>query len=388
MERYDAVVVGAGGGVGSAALYHLALRGARVLGLDRFTPGHDRGSSHGLTRIIRLVYMEDPRYVPLLRRAFELWRELEDESGVELYRETGMVYFGPPEGWVMRGLLASASEHELVVERLTPSEAMTRWPGLRVSDEMAVLFDPRAGVLAVEEATRVAAEHAVRHGAELRCGVTVEGWRVDGDEVLVETDRGTVRAGRLVLVPGPWARDLLGPLGAPLEVQRKPLFWFGADERYHVDRGFPVFFAETASGAYYGFPVEGPQGIKVAEHKLYGSAWTAGGEVVTDPLAVDRGQHPEELARMRGFLRAHLPQVDADALQGHAVCMYTMTPDEHFVLDRHPDHPQVCFAAGLSGHGFKFAGALGESLAELALDGHTSLSTEFLQLARFQEGPA
>ncbi|HKA55388.1 MAG TPA: N-methyl-L-tryptophan oxidase [Candidatus Binatia bacterium] len=371
MSTYDCIVIGTGG-VGSAALYHLAGRGARTLGLDRFPPGHDRGSSHGDTRIIRLAYFEHPNYVPLLRRAYQLWAELAERRGQQLYHETGLLQLSHPAGEVVPGVLRSAHEHDLAVEELTAGEVAYRFPGLRVPAPMTAVFERCAGYLKVEACVLAYVQEASKLGAEVRSGEAVLGWRADGSGVVVTTDQARYAAARLVITPGAWAADLLGDLGVRFTVRRKSLFWYEAPPVYGVE-GCPIFLYETPTGIFYGYPQIDHFGLKVAEH--------SGGQVVTDPLTVDREIDPQDRRRVEDFLARHLPDVSR-TLRRHVVCLYTMSPDGHFIVDRHPRHPQVAFVAGLSGHGFKFACVLGEVLAELALDGRTHAPSEFLACDR------
>jgi sarcosine oxidase len=373
MDCYDAIVLGTGG-VGTAALMHLARRGVRALGIDRFAPGHDRGSSHGHTRLIRQAYFEHPDYVPLLLRAFELWHDLEAAGGETLYQQVGLLEIGPPEGEVLRGVRASAAAHKLPIENLSAAESMRRFPAFRVPPDCQAVFETRAGYLLVERCVRAHAEQAVRLGARLQVGETIRSWRPEGSGYVVETDAARYAADRLIVAGGPWAGQLLGDLGISLKVLRKPLFWFR--ERGDVcraDRGCPTFFYELPHGCFYGVPRIDEAGIKAAEH--------TGGAVVDDPLAVNREVDPAEERRVASFAGEFLPGATTERI-GHAVCMYTMTPDVHFVVDRHPEHPGVVFAAGLSGHGFKFTGVLGEVLADLAVAGHTTRPIGFLSAAR------
>ncbi|MBI4601444.1 MAG: N-methyl-L-tryptophan oxidase [Planctomycetes bacterium] len=369
----DCIVLGAGGGAGSAALFHLARRGARVLGLDRFEPGHDRGSSHGETRIIRRAYFEHPGYVPLLLRAYELWADLEARSGRRLLVETGLLQVGPPDGAVVPGVLRSAREHGLEVEELAAAEIEGRFPGFRAPPGFRGVLERRAGYLLVEECVRAHAAEARRLGAELRAGRAGDAaleWRAEGGGVAVRTGSGEHRAASLVIAPGPWAPALLRGLGLALEVRRKPLLWYRtATPDYRADRGAPAFLFELPEGVFYGFPEIAGGELKVSEH--------TGGERVEDPLRVDRSLRDSDRAPVERFLARQLPGVTPECLR-HAVCMYTMTPDEHFVLGRHPAHARVAFAAGLSGHGFKLTCVLGEALADLALDGATRLPVGFL----------
>ncbi|HJQ81889.1 MAG TPA: N-methyl-L-tryptophan oxidase [Lacipirellulaceae bacterium] len=399
MNHYDAIVLGAGG-VGSAVMLHLARRGARVLGIDRFHPPHDRGSSHGHTRVIRQAYFEHPDYVPLLVESYRLWRELEQQVGRHLFHQVGLIQAGPPEGHVVPGALRSAAQHNLAVEQLSANEIEKRWPGLRAAHHLIGAYEPGAGYLLVEDCVRAHLDAARAAGAEFLGETEVEAWSASGDEVRVKTARGEFTANRLVITAGAWAgRNLLPlPMGEgrgegaqspkspnpnplpkgegtiKLTVRRKSLFWFeAAAAEYEVANGFPVFLFELPHGVFYGFPKLDARGVKVAEH--------SGGRTVNDPLVVDRSIDRDERERLIQFLSAHLPGV-SNKVMDHAVCLYTMSPDENFIVDRHPAHSNVVFAAGLSGHGFKFVPVLGRALAELALDGGTKLPIGFLSLGR------
>jgi sarcosine oxidase len=369
---FDAIVIGAGG-VGSAAMFHLAARGARVLGLDRFPPGHDRGSSHGRTRIIRQAYFEHPDYVPLLYRAYELWAELGERRGRPLLHEIGLLQVGPADGPVLSGVRESARQHRLEVDDLSPRQIAERFPGFRANDDWSGLFERRAGYLDVEACAVAHVEEAVKLGAELSTGVEVQGWTAKPDAIEVVTSAGGFQAARLVVAAGPWAPQLLRDLGIRMEVRRKPQFWYPADDFYRADRGCPAYLFDLPDGIFYGVPAIDDFGLKVAEH--------TGGRMVADPLSVNRDLDPVDQGRVERFLAAHLPGVRR-ICSHHSVCMYTVTPDEHFVVDRHPADPRVVFAVGLSGHGFKFTGVLGEALADLALDGRTELPIGFLAVSR------
>ncbi|MCA9230907.1 MAG: N-methyl-L-tryptophan oxidase [Planctomycetales bacterium] len=375
MERYDAIVLGAGGGVGSAALWHLAQRGVQVLGLDRFEPPHDRGSSHGQTRIIRQAYFEHPDYTPLLLESYRLWEELETLVGRQLYHEVGLLQVGPADGVVVPGVLRAAREHCLEIEQLDAAEIHQRWPGLAVPTELVGVFERRAGYLLVEQCVMAHLEAAQRAGAELRCPVEVRSWS-PGELIRVETSAGAFATERLIVAAGAWAGPLLADLGVPLEVRRKSLFWYAVQgQHYEAAQGFPGFLFELPDGVFYGFPQIDNRGIKVGEH--------TGGLPVADPLLLDRSLHREEQRQVETFLGRHFPAASAKNTD-HAVCMYTMSPDEHFVVDRHPSCPGISFAAGLSGHGFKFTSVLGQALADLSLEGKTDLPAEFLSLGRLQ----
>ncbi len=373
MKNYPAIVLGVGG-VGSAALYHLARRGVAALGIEQFDLGHDRGSSHGQTRLIRQTYFEHPDYVPLVRRAFDGWRALQDAVGERLYHEVGLLQIGPPEGEVMRGVRQSARQHDVPIENLSAGETERRFPGLRVPEDCDAVYETQAGYLRVERCVLAHANEAVRLGAQLHTGETVRAWRAEGSGAVIETDRDHYAADRLIVTAGAWSAALLADLGVPLEIRRKPLYWFGTgSDVYRAEQGFPGFLYDLPEGCFYGFPQIDSAGIKVAEH--------SGGRVVADPLSVDREVDAEDQARVAGFVKRHLVQATTECL-GHAVCMYTMSPDGHFLVDVHPRHPQVALAAGLSGHGFKFVGVLGEELARLACEGQVDAKAKFLGLGR------
>jgi len=373
MKHYDCIVLGTGG-VGSAACWQLSRRGAAVLGLDRFPPGHDRGSSHGQTRIIRQAYFEHADYVPLLLRAYELWAELEQAAGQTLFEGIGLLQIGPADGAVISGVLRAAALHSLPVETLSATESNRRFPGFHVPDHLTAVFESRAGLLHVEACVRAHAAAAVAAGAELLSGLTVQGWDAKPGEVVVRTDRGDFRAAKLIVTAGAWSADLLACPQVPLRVLRKHIYWFPAPRPEHqASRGAPTFLYELPHGVFYGFPAINADGLKCGEH--------SGGEPVLDPLHDPRLADERDQQRVSSFVGDYLPGV-APQFHSRSVCFYTMSPDEHFVVDRHPQHANVCFAAGLSGHGFKFTGVLGQVLADWTLEGKTALPVEFLSMDR------
>ena len=373
MTHYDAIVLGTGG-VGSAAAWQLARRGARVLGIDRFPGGHDRGSSHGETRVIRQAYFEHSDYVPLLLRAYELWRELEAVSGIDLLHQVGLLQVGPADGGVVPGVLRSAREHGLEVDELSAADAEKRFLGFHIPREYAAVFERKAGYLRVERCVLAHLAAAKECGAEFRFGVTAKSWQADDRDVRVATDQGDFTADKLILTAGPWAPQMLSSLGIPLQVLRKHLYWFANnDASYRQESDCPTYLYEMPGGVFYGFPQIDDLGVKAAEH--------TGGVSVSDPLTADRSLDPTDLARVAQFLADYLPGVGRQMLR-HSVCYYTMSPDGHFIVDRHPASDRVVFAAGLSGHGFKFTSVLGQVLADLALEGQTELPIRFLRLGR------
>ncbi len=373
MGQWDAIVVGLGG-MGSATAAMLARRGVRVLGLEAFEPLHTRGSSHGRSRIIREAYFESPDYVPLIRRAYELWRELEGLTGRDLLRITGGLNIGHPQSAFVAGALHSARQHALPHEVLDAEVTASRFPALRLPSDFVAVYEPHAGILDPEACVGAFHSVAVEAGASLRFQEPVRRWRVEGDGVLVETDRGIERAERLVLTPGPWAPQVLGGLGVPLRVQRVVNVHFEPDDpaRFAPER-LPVYLLDVREGDYYGFPALPGQGIKFGRHDR--------GEICTADT-IRREVSAQEVEALRDVLNRYLPGA-ATSVSRVVTCMYTMTPDAHFVIDRHLEWPQVVIGCGFSGHGFKFASVVGEILADLALDGRTRHPIGFLSLRRF-----
>ncbi len=373
-NTYDVIVVGLGA-MGSATLHQLSRRGLRVLGLEQFTPAHARGSSHGKSRIIREAYFEDPRYVPLVQHAYTLWAELEAESGVTVFHQTGGLMIGAPDSEVVTGARLSAELHGLAHEMLSADDLRQRFPLFHVRDIDVAVYEPRAGMLAPEKAITAFVDLARRQGAEVRSEEAMLSWRAVGDGVEVTTTQGTYQAGRLVLTVGAWAGKVFAELELPFVVQRNVLYWFDpvAHAEQFTPERFPIFIQDLEPGlAWYGFPDTG-DGVKLALHHF--------GET-TDPDALRRTVSETEVAFMRDVIARHMPDANG-ALRESAACMYTNVPDDHFVIDVHPDHPAVIVASPCSGHGFKFSSALGELLAEMAMGVPVSFDTSLFSLARF-----
>ncbi len=367
------LVVGLGA-AGSAAALTLARRGARVTGLDRFRPPHPHGSSHGRSRVIREAYYESPAYVPLVRRAYELWQALERDGGRPLLRQTGGLMLGPEGGSLVSGARRSAETHGLPFELLDAAGIRRRFPAFHAPAGTVGVLEPRAGFLDPEAAIETALTLAARAGADLRFEVSVTGWRGTPSGVRVETSAGPLDADQVILTPGAWAPALLGGNAAPLSVERQVMYWFAPARPEGFGVGaLPVFIWEWEPGRlFYGIPDHGA-GFKVAQHH--------GGETTTADT-VRRRVLPEEVAGMRQLLRRFIP--DADGPPTDAVtCLYTNTPDHHFVLGPHPDEPRVLLGSACSGHGFKFASVLGEVLADLALTGRCGFDLTPFRPARF-----
>ena len=375
----DVIVLGLGG-MGSAAAAHLAARGVRVLGLEQFTPGHALGSSHGDSRVIRQAYFEDPAYVPLLLRSYELYADLEATSP-GILTVTGGLMVGTASSETVAGSLASAQQHGLPHEMLDADAIRTRFPLFAPAEDTVALFEERSGFVRPEQTVREHLRRAEVAGADLRFGERVLGWTATDRGVTVHTSESAYDAGRLVIAAGVWAPSLLANLGLPLRVERQLMHWFaptGPIEPWQVGR-HPVWIWEaTPEVQSYGFPSYGAaeDGVKVT---FYRDGHRDGG---ADPDALDREIHDDEVARLADHLSTRLPTLPGRHLRGVA-CMYTTTPDQHFVIARHPGHATVTVAAGFSGHGFKFAPVVGEILADLALDGSTRHPISLFTPSRF-----
>ncbi len=372
MTHYDVIVIGLGG-MGSAAAYRLAQRGQKVLGIDQFAPVHNLGSSHGGSRITRQAYLEGPDYVPLLLRAHEMWDELERDSGRSLFTRCGAVMGGPPESRTIAGSTLSAEKFDIPHEILDAAEIRHRFPTITPADDEVALWEPGAGFVSPEGSVAAHLQLAARHGAELHHEEQVFTWTTTETGVRVGTASSYYTAERLVLCPGAWAPVLLADLGVDFKVRRQVQYWFEpADVRPFTDH--PVYLWETAEGGqFYGFPAHTTQGVKVAVH-LGGTPCTAD--------TIDRRIHDDEVRAVADVVGSRIPTLPA-TFRRAATCLYTNTPDEHFVIAPHPRHPRVVVASGFSGHGFKFVPVVGEILADLVVDGETRHPIALFDPARF-----
>jgi sarcosine oxidase len=375
---YDCIVLGLGG-FGSAALYQAAARGLSVLGLEQFSIAHDRGSSHGETRIIRKAYFEHPDYVPLLLRAYELWRDLERSEGLSLMHLCGLMLAGPAEGETIAGARLAARQHNLNLQDVSLADRSAKFSSFRFPDDIDVVYEAEAGFLEVERCVRAHLDAAIRSGARVRANEEAHKVKPIGHGWRVYTSEGKYETSALIVTHGAWAPAILRHLGLPglpLEVVRKPQFWFPVRSTTHVEeQGTPCFYFEMPAGHFYGFPSCDGQTIKAAEH--------SGGERVdhNHPTHLNREVEPADWENLAGFLRECVPDVDPQPVRS-SVCMYTVTPDHHFIVDRHPEQEHIAFGAGFSGHGFKFTPVIGEALVDLAIDGRTRHPIEFLSVHR------
>ncbi len=386
-QRYDVIVVGVGG-MGSAAAYHLARRGRRVLGVERFDIPDEMGSSHGGNRVIRKAYFEDPRYVPLLHRAYELWGELETQAGEKLLHVCGGLNIGPADHPCIAGVRESVAQHGLAHEVLTAEEIQRRFPALRPGEGDIGIYEADAGFVLPERCVLAHVEQARRLGAEIQAREAVREVRPGARSVTVATERGEYDAETVVVSAGAWLGSMLegvgtaavakqGGFGLPLRVERQVQCWFEPVRAEECAPGrLPVFIQFFADRSYYGLPHFGRPGVKVCRHH--------GGATVTAET-VDRTVSSADEEDVRGFVRAHLPAADGRLLSAK-VCLYTNTPDEHFVIGRHPAAERVMIVSACSGHGFKFSAVVGEIVADLIVDGRSRHEIGMFAPGRFGAG--
>ena len=376
---YDMAIVGLGG-IGSAIAAHCAGRGASVVGLEKFGPIHDRGSSHGKSRMIREAYFEDAAYVALVLRSYELWRELERKTAEQLLRITGVLSVGREESEIISGTRRSAAEHELKLETWSRRQVQERYPSLRLLPDEVALFEAEGGVLDPERAVGAHLKVAQTAGAHLRFQTSMRTWDANESGITIDLDNDTrISARTLILSLGPWFKETMAALGVPLRIQRNVQAWFSPSATSYKADNFPAFLLDRAGlpAPLYGFPDFG-DGVKAAFHG-FGQLTTA------DELdrEIDAGRDVEPIARA---MEEWMPGAAATVREAKP-CMYSLTPDGNFVIDRHPQHANVILCGGFSGHGFKFAPVIGEIAADLALDGASRHRIDFLSLKRFALTP-
>ena len=371
---HDVIVVGLGA-MGSAALYHLARRNISAIGLERFEPGHERGSSHGRTRIIRHGYFEHPSYVPLVRRAAAMWRELETASGRPLMTITGIAEIGRPDSTLVTGTLAAAQQHQLSHEVLTAHDLMRRYPAFRLPQDYVAVIQPDAGFVDAEAGIRAHLRLAAAAGADIRTGEEVLSVEQVGERVRVTTGRKVYEAGHALVTAGPWTGSLVPELAATLEVTRQVLLWVRPSQPELFRTGwFPVFMIESEHGIHYGFPLQDDGLLKIAKHHHAGE--------VVDPDTCDRIVSAADQAAITAPLFQMLPAA-AGPVADAKTCLYTMSPDGDFIVDRLPGRERIVVASPCSGHGFKFAPVIGQALADLAQTGRTPVDIRRFRLSRF-----
>lgn len=374
-SKHDVIVVGVGG-IGSATTYHLARRGLDVLGLERYDIPHTKGSSHGYTRIIRRAYYEDPSYVPLIERAYDLWDQLADETGRDIIHRTGSIDAGPPDDPVFAGAKGSCEEHDIPYEILDGVELAERFPGYQLPEDYRAVYQADGGFVVPEEAIVGHVEAAQKAGAIVHAREPVEGWtETAAGGVTVETVHETYEADALVLAAGAWNRKLAGALQGLARPERQVLAWFQPETPglFQPD-SFPVWNLSTPEGRFYGLPVYRVPGFKLGKYHHR--------DEQIDPDDWNQEPEPADEQLLREFTESYFPEAAGSTMR-LATCMFTNSPDEHFILDTLSEHPQVAVGTGFSGHGFKFASVIGSILADLAVDGETDHLIEQFRLDRF-----
>ncbi|MCC6769874.1 MAG: N-methyl-L-tryptophan oxidase [Gemmatimonadaceae bacterium] len=372
---FDVAIVGLGA-MGSAAAYQLARRGQRVVGIDRYAPPHAMGSSHGRTRMIREAYFEDPIYVPLVQRAYALWAELERAAGGRtLLVRTGGLMIGPEQGALVSGTLRSAQAHGLPHEVLDARALHRQYPAFSPLDDMVGIRDPRAGILLPEQIITAQLALAEHHGAQLRRDTVVHGWERTDQGLAIRAGDEVVTARQLVVAAGAWTSTLLGERIVPLRIERQVIHWFdpAQEPEYFTPDRMPVSMWELHNGSLFYTKPDLGDGVKIGMHH-------GGQDVNID--TIDRGISDLEDALIYDLLRRFVPFAKGHP-RDRAVCMYTNTPDRHFIVDRHPSEPDVLILSPCSGHGFKFASVVGEFAADLVITGTSSFDLSCFALSRF-----
>lgn len=373
MQHYDAVIVGAGS-MGMAAGSFLARQGVKTLLVDAFDPPHDKGSHHGDTRIIRHAYGEGRQYVPLALRAHQLWNELEQASGQRLLHQTGVLSVASAGSPFLDETIASAKEFSLPIQIMDAHEIQRNWPGITVPEDFTGCFETSSGVLFSEDCIRAYRKLAVDYGARVLVNTAVTDLVIEQHGAIIKTDEAAFTADKLIVCAGAWTGGIMSAIGLPLQPMRKTVAWFEAEEALFQSQKFPAFLFTLAEEQYYGFPSFNGSGVKIGRHD-------AGQPVDPEQPLLPFGSLPEDEGGMRHFLQTFMPKAAGVLKQGR-VCKYTLTPDEHFIIDQHPNYSHVIIASGFSGHGFKFASVVGEILSQLVLHGKTEQDISCFSISR------
>lgn len=381
-NSFDIIVIGVGS-MGSATCYYLSQRGCKVLGLEQFTISHEFGSHVGQSRIIRKAYFEHPDYVPLMERAYTNWKQLEQNSGEQVYFETGLLYAGKTTNEIIKGVKQSAALYNIQLEQLKVDEAANRFRQFEFPANYEILFEPKAGFIPPEKSIRLYASEAKENGATILSNEKVIEWKEDGNNIIVKTDKDSYQCKKLVITAGAWAGKMIPGFTDKIKVTRQVVAWIKTkkDDQFELNK-FPCWMIgdDDKHGCYYGFPLLDtkkfgePAGLKLAHHFPYQT---------TDPDYVNRKTTEDDLENVKYCLNKYLPGV-FDSFLSTKICLYANSPDENFIIDKLPGFEEnVSIACGFSGHGFKFASVIGEILADLATEGKTGLPVEFLKATRF-----
>lgn len=373
--NYDAIIIGAGS-MGMAAGYYLSKSGKKTLLLDSFNPPHNKGSHHGDTRIIRYAYGEGEEYVPLVIKAQELWNDLEKVSGRKIFTQTGVLNVGKEESDFIQNTISSARKYSLPLDIMDANKVQNRWSGITLPNDFIGCFEPTSGVLKCKESIKAYRELAELNGATLLSNRKVTGIFVQDNHVTIKTDNETFYSKSLVVSAGAGSKDLLSmiDLDMPLTPVRKTFAWFDVDETTYNHSSFPAFGFVTPQGTYYGFPSIDGMGLKVGRHD-------GGDQINPDKEMIEFGKKAEDIEDLTQFLNQYLP--NTPKLKYGKTCMYTLTPDDKFIIDLHPKHSNVAIAAGFSGHGFKFSSAVGQALSNLIISGKYEIDISHFSIKRF-----
>jgi N-methyl-L-tryptophan oxidase len=375
--NYDVIIIGAGS-MGMAAGYFLSKSGKKTLLLDSFNPPHNKGSHHGETRIIRYAYAEGEEYVPFILKAQELWNDLERATGKQLFIQTGVLSVGYEESDFIQNIISSAKKYSLPLDVIDSNEVHNRWSGITLPNDFIGCFEPTSGVLKCEESIKAYQELAELNGATILTNSRVRGISIRDDRVTIKTDEQTFYSDALVVSAGAWSGNLLSmlDLDIPLTPVRKTFAWFDANENIYNHNRFPAFAFETSQGLYYGFPSIDGFGLKVGRHD-------GGNQINPDEMMIGFGEIAEDEEDLVQFLNQYIP--DIRQLKYGKTCMYTLTPDDKFIIDLHPKYSNVAIAAGFSGHGFKFSSAVGQALSNLIISGKNEIDISQFSINRLKK---
>ena len=381
-DKFDIIVIGVGS-MGSSACYHLSKRGYKVLGLEQFCITHENGSHTGQSRIIRKAYFEHPDYVPLLSRAYKGWKELEEETGEQIYFKTGLLYSGRANDEIIKGVKLAASLYNIPLENLDKYLLEKKFSPFKIPENFDIVLEPDAGFVTPEKAIRLYAELAKKNGAIIHTNEKLIEWKKESDDMLVKTNKGSYYCNKLIITAGAWAGKLIPGLGNKIKVTRQFLAWIKPKhpEKFSLDN-FPCWLIddENIPGCYYGFPILSterfgpPEGLKLAHHHP---------ATITDPDNVNRTITNDDIENLKDAMDKYFPG-EFDSILSGKICLYANSPDENFIIDKLPGYEEnACIACGFSGHGFKFVPVIGEILSDLAINGKTNLPIEFLNANRF-----
>ena len=381
-NKFDVIVAGVGS-MGSSACYYLSKRGYKVLGLEQFNITHENGSHTGQSRIIRKAYFEHPDYVPLLSRAYEGWKSLEDETGEQVYFKTGLLYSGRGDDEIIKGVKLSASLYNIPLENLDKNLFEKKFPQFKIPVNFETVFEPDAGFVTPEKTIWLYNELSKKYGATIHTNEKLIEWKKEGNEVMVKTNKEIYRCNKLIITAGAWVGKLIPGLTNKIKVTRQFLAWIKPKhpEKFSMDN-FPCWLIddENVPGCYYGFPILStekfgpPEGLKLAHHHP---------ATITDPDNVNRNVTNDDIGNLKYAMNKYFPE-EFDSVLSVKICLYANSPDENFIIDRLPGYEEnICIACGFSGHGFKFVPVVGEILSDLAIEGKTNLSIDFLNASRF-----